>query len=327
MRILLRPLLLLLPALSVAQTREGYVPAGPDVHLFYRIVGTNPDTVIVIHGGPGFTMDYFAKDLEPLAAHHTLVFYDQRGAGKSTLVSDSVGLSGDKFVDDLEAIRQYFHLRQVALLGHSWGAAVVALYAMRYPDRVARLLIVGGMPLRSSERVAVFANLDARRDSAQRAEMKKWYEARVANPGDLEACHRYYVLWFTPFFQDPASMSRSKGDFCDGTPESRRNKIQGVDRYTLQSLGDWDWRPGIGRLQAPVLVIQGSADVIPDSSAREWAATPAHGRLLLLPHVGHFSYLEAPDVFFPAADEFLRGQWPAGAVDVGVHRGSTTDLH
>ena len=101
--------------------QEGYVEAGSGVRLFYRLVGTG-DTIIVLHGGPGFTMEYFAKDLEPLAASHTLLFYDQRGAGRSTLVSDSASLDGKRFAEDLEAVRRHFGLEQVTLLGHSWGA-------------------------------------------------------------------------------------------------------------------------------------------------------------------------------------------------------------
>src|SRR5437588_7199716 len=76
---------------------EGYVESHDGVRLFYRLVGTKPDTVIILHGGPGFTMEYLAKDLAPLAAHHTLIFYDQRGAGRSSLLSDSAALDGQRF--------------------------------------------------------------------------------------------------------------------------------------------------------------------------------------------------------------------------------------
>src|SRR6266849_3889006 len=262
------------------EVHEGYVEAGGGVRLFYRLVGAKPDTVIVLHGGPGFTMEYLAKDLTPLAAHHTLLFYDQRGAGRSSLVSDSAALDGQRFAEDLEAVRQHFRLERVTLLGHSWGAGVAALYASRYPDRIGRLLIVDGIPLRQQEFVQAFEELAAHRDSATRQQMQEWMEARRANPGDPMACHAYYVLWFRPFFADSTAMSRSKGDFCAGTLESRRNKITSVDRFTVASLGAWDWRPSLRRVTAPTLVIQGSADVLPVVGAREWAATLPNGRLL-----------------------------------------------
>src|SRR5688572_12201670 len=88
--------------------RESYVEVDGGVRLFARSVGAKPDTVIVLHGGPGLTMEYLAEDLTPLAEQHTLIFYDQRGAGRSTLVTDSAALDGERFADDLEAVRRHF---------------------------------------------------------------------------------------------------------------------------------------------------------------------------------------------------------------------------
>ncbi|MEA2724089.1 MAG: proline iminopeptidase [Gemmatimonadales bacterium] len=298
---------------SEPELHEGYVQAGGGVKLFYRLVGTKPDTVIVLHGGPGFTMEYLAADLTPLAAHHTLLFYDQRGAGRSSLVTDSAALDGQRFAEDLEAVRKHFGIEHVALLGHSWGAGVAALYGSRYPGRVGRLLIVDAVPLRQEEVVQAFEELDAKRDSATRQQMEKWMALRRADPGDATACHAYYVLWFRPFFVDSTAMGRSQGDFCAGTPASRRNKIISVDRYVAASLGKWDWRPALRRVNAPALVIHGTEDVLPSAGGREWAAALPNARLLLLHGVGHFPYLEAPEAFFPAADGFLRGSWPPAA--------------
>jgi len=175
------------------------------------------------------------------------------------------------------------------------------------------LLIVDGIPLRQQELVQAFDQLAAHRDSATQQQMRKWMDARRANPGDATACHAYYVLWFGPFFVDPSAMSRSQGDFCAGTPESRRNKIASVDRYVVSSLGSWDWRPALRRVNAPALIIHGSADPLPAEGGREWAAALPDARFLLLRGVGHFPYLEAQESFFIAVDTFLRGSWPKGA--------------
>ncbi len=297
---------------------EGYVDAGGGVQLFYRLVGTGRDTLVVIHGGPGFTMDYLAADLEPIAAQHALLFYDQRGTGRSSLVRDSAALDAQRFADDLEALRRHFRLERLAMLGHSWGAGVTALYAIRHPERVGKILIVGGIPVTRQGLDRTFEDLDASRDSASRRRMQEWREARLANPGDAGACRAYYVLWFGPFYGDSAAAGRSKGDFCAGTPESRRNKIEAVDRFTFASLGEYDWRASLRGVGAPLLVIHGSKDVIPAESAREWAAAVPDGRLLLLDGIGHFSYVEAPETFFAAVDEFLDGRWPVEAQAVTV---------
>lgn len=294
-------------------THEGFVEVDDSVRLFFRAVGAGEDTVVVVHGGPGFTMDYFLADLSPLAERHALIFYDQRGTGGSSLVSDSSALDAERFVEDLEALRRHFGLERLTILGHSWGAGVAALYAAAHPENVERLLMVGAIPLRRGPLVEAFQDLDAGRDTATRRQMNEWHEARLADPGDASACRAYYVLWFQPFFGDSTAMSRSEGDFCAGGPDALRNKMNGVDRFTMASLGDWDWRPALRALPAPTLVIHGTADPLPLEGAREWVTTAPEGRLLLLEGVGHFPYLEAPERFFPAVSEFVEGRWPAGA--------------
>jgi proline iminopeptidase len=297
---------------------EGHLDAGAGVRLGYRIVGSGPDTLIVIHGGPGFTMDYLAADFEPLAARHTLVFYDQRGTGRSSLVSDSLALAAAAFADDLEAIRRHLRLDRVNLLGHSWGAGIVALYAQKHPDRLGRLLIVAGLPLTMEGLEASFTRMAQARDSVEVRRMNEAMAARRADPADPDACRAYYELWFRPFFAEPAAMRRSRGDFCAGPPESLRNKMASVDRYTVASLGRFDWRDGMRGMRAPTLVIHGTEDPLLLEYAREWAATLPNGRLLVLEGIGHFSYLEAPERFFSAVDRFLAGEWPSGAKTVGA---------
>ena len=293
--------------------REGYVDAGDAVRLFYRMVGTGGDTVVVLHGGPGFSMSYLAPDLGPLAAHHVLLFYDQRGAGRSTVVADSAALDAQRFADDLEAVRRHFGLSRLTLFAHSWGAAVAALYAARHPDRIARLLIVDGISVRRAHHVRIAQILDSRRDSIGRRRLQQLADARRADPGDRAACRAFFDEWFVAAYADSTAGRRRRGDFCADAPASLANKLTRIDRFTLASLGDWDWRPAMRSVTAPTLVMRGAMDYVPLESAREWAAAPPNGRLLVLDRAGHFPYFETPEGFFLAAEEFLQGRWPAGA--------------
>ena len=165
-------LLLLFVAFSspllAAQTKgtEGYVDAGSGVRLYYRLVGSGRDTLVIVHGGPGMSFEYFGHELDPLASRgHALLFYDQRGAGRSTLVHDSAGLQASRFADDLEAVRRHFKLKSLNTLSHSWGPAVVALYATGHPERLGRTVLLDGIPLRRSELAEAFQQLDASRDT------------------------------------------------------------------------------------------------------------------------------------------------------------------
>lgn len=294
-------------------SQEGYIDAGGGVRLFYRTVGARGDTVVVLHGGPGISMSYLAADLEPLAEQHVLLFYDQRGAGRSTLVADAISLDAQRFVDDLEAVRKHFGLDRLTLLGHSWGAALAAMYAATYPERAGRLLLVNSGGVTHALDEQAFTILNGRRDSVTQRRLQELEATYLANPDDAAACRVYYDLFFSAAFADTTAQKRSRGDFCAGAPEALRNKVENVDRYTVPSLGEWDLRPALGAVTAPTLVIHGAMDPIPLESAREWTMALPNARLLVLERSGHFSYLEVPERFFDAAQSFLRGRWPAGA--------------
>jgi len=304
-----------LPAQSSSPPiREGYVDAGNGVRLFYRLLGTARDTLVIVHGGPGFSSGYFGHDLDALVATgrgHALLFYDQRGAGRSTLVKDSAELSAPRFVADLEAVRRHFKFQKLTMLGHSWGAGVLALYAAQYPERVGRMVIVGGIPLTAQGLAAFFAGLRAGRDSATRRRMSQWEAALAADPEDQTACRESNALFFTPFFVDTTGTTLRHVDFCSDPAPARRNSAI-VNRYTWASLGAYDWRPAVQRVTAPALIIHGDREVIPMEYAREWAAAMPNGRLLIMRGVGHFLYVEDPARFFSAVDTFLTGGWPSG---------------
>ena len=137
------------------QERNGYVVSSEAVRLYYEIRGTGPDTVVVLHGGPGLSSAYLAPDLDLLASDYTLIHYDQRGSGRSSVFTDTTRLRLADHLTDLEALRQHFGLERLVLLGHSWGAGLAALYTQRHPDRVAKLILVdacrrGAPPICSS---------------------------------------------------------------------------------------------------------------------------------------------------------------------------------
>jgi proline iminopeptidase len=304
----------LLPAESSSLSiREGHVDAGNGVWLFYRLFGTGRDTLVIIHGGPGFSSAYFGHDLDALVGTgrgHALLFYDQRGAGQSTLVKDSVGLSALRFVEDLEAVRRHFKFEKMTMLGHSWGAGVMALYAAQHPRRVGRMVSVGGIPLTARGLAVFFDGVQAGRDSASIQRMSQWEATLKANPEDQTACRELKALYFTPFFVDTTGATLQRVNFCSDPPASRRNALV-VSRYTWASLGAYDWRPAMKQVTAPTLIIHGDREVIPMEYAREWAATMPNGRLLIMRGLGHFLYVEDPARFFSAVDAFLAGGWPS----------------
>lgn len=95
---------------------EGYVVTADSVRLFFRVAGRGPDTLVAIHGGPGVDLESIYGGFLPLADRHTVIFYDQRGAGRSTLPSDTLKLAAERQVADLDAVRRHFGLGKVTLV-------------------------------------------------------------------------------------------------------------------------------------------------------------------------------------------------------------------
>ena len=146
--------------------------------------------------------------------------------------------------------------------------------------------------------------------TAERAVVKQWREMRAAGTLTCEVDAK--VMQFV-LVGNPANAAKVKSH-CDLETEQPANLQQHFERSfaSIQklTLTKNDFR----RITAPVLIIHGTFDRnAPYGSGREWASTLPDARLLTIPGAGHASWLEAPDVIFPAIRAFLRGEWPKGA--------------
>jgi len=291
---------------------EGYAVGADSVRLFYRAYGRGGDTVVVVHGFQGNAQGYLAADLLPLAHGRTLLFYDQRGGGRSQAVTDTARLGIESHVRDLEALRRHFGLWKLSLLGHSGGAAVAARYAAEHPDRVRRMVLVAPPPpVRAPYAAELSRAFAARLDSATWRRLAA-LQATLPTAADPRGVCREIVSTVLPraYFADPRAYRRMRGDFCAQPPDRLRTQPARLAAFQ-RTLPD-DWRPALAAITAPVLLIHGGHDVIPVEASRAWAAALPDARLLVLPRADHLPWIEQPARFFEAADRFLQGDWPPG---------------
>ena len=117
---------------------QGYIRVSDGVQLSYRLLGDGGPSLVIIHGqAPGYVTDSYVRSFEPLASHFRVIFYDRRGNGRSTWLTDPELLTVAKHVEDLDAVRRYFDLDRMMLLGESLGAGVTALYAVEHTEHVS----------------------------------------------------------------------------------------------------------------------------------------------------------------------------------------------
>ena len=263
------------------------------VTLFERRIGAGPTTV-VLHGGPGAHHDYLLPAFDALATGRTLIYYDQRGGGRSPVDRDTP-VGWREQVADLEALREAWDIDRLTLAGYSWGGLLAMLYALTHPDRVGRLALISPAPAWKEGRAEFERRFQLRSQAPAliaAREALRHSGLRERDPSAHQA--RLFALAVGGWFHDPARAESL-------TPFRLTERTQ---RGVWESLGDYDLRPALGALELPALVLHGDDDPIPWETARE-TADRLSAAFHLLPECGHVPYVEAFGAFVTLLDGFL----------------------
>lgn len=140
---------------NVYAIQEGFVDAN-GVLIYYKTVGRGAPLMIV-HGGPGASHDYFLPYLMTLARTNKIIFIDERGSGRSEKLEDATKYTVENMVEDVEAVRQALNLGKISLMGHSYGGVLAQAYAFKYQKNLTHL-ILGSTFHSTSAMNAVLAN-------------------------------------------------------------------------------------------------------------------------------------------------------------------------
>ena len=287
---------------------EGYTKAG-DARLFTRSVGSGPP-LIVLHGGPDFDHAYLLPELDQLAAHARLVYYDQRGRGRSAIGVEPNDVSIASEIADLEAIRRSLGVDAVAILGHSWGGLLAMEYTTRHPDRVTHLVLLSPAPASYDDWTDFRESLRAMRGPADVERMREIAAGVAYRAGDIDAEAEYYRVHFRPTVRDARLLARIVGRLrlhFDPAGVLLARAIE--DRlYTETSdVADYDLLPLLAGLDIPALLLHGEHDFIPLDVPTHIARRLPRATLTIVPGVGHFSFIERPDLVELEVARFLEG--------------------
>ncbi|MGW8883785.1 alpha/beta fold hydrolase [Streptomyces sp. NPDC055749] len=263
--------------------------------LAYRVTGEG-SPVVCVPGGPADAV--YLGDLGGLSKHRQLITLDLRGTGGSAVPEDPSSYRCDRLVDDIEALRVHLGLSRMDLLGHSAGANPVTQYAARYPDRVAKLVLIAP----GTRAVGIEITGETRRELARSRRDEPWFPAAFpaleaiteGNGSDWEAIAPFlYGRW-----DDTAR---------DHHAASGPANMEAVRLFAAEGAFDPAATcAALGACAAPVLVLAGEFDLnSPPRSATELAALFPDASLVVQPGGGHYPWLDDPGFFVVATEAFL----------------------
>jgi proline iminopeptidase len=259
--------------------------AAGDIELACTVVGEGTP-LIVLHGAAGLGSTYM-RALDPWAEEFQLVYYDQRGSGRTPL-----GDPQDWFttlVADLEGLRLALGFDAVNLVGHSAGAHLAALYAGLHPQTTSALVLLNSGPPLVPELMQRFGQaMGGRRtpaDDAERAAIEESAEFRSRQPGALE---RHQLNTFLPFFRDRATVERVSLGFTDITAAN----VQSAPARVMGSLSSLNPMRVYADISCPTLVVHSELDPLPVDWSRLLAGTIPGAEYVLLENGSHFSMIE-----------------------------------
>jgi proline iminopeptidase len=279
--------------------------------VWTKRVGNNPRIkLLLLHGGPGATHEYFeAFDSYLPAAGIEYYYYDQLGSAYSDQPDEPELWEVPRFVDEVEQVRQALGLDKdnFYLLGQSWGGALAIEYALKYQQHLKGLVISNMM-----------ASIPAYNDYATRVLMPAMDQAALAEIKRLEAEGRTddprYMELLMPHHYGQHFLRLPTDRWPDPVVRTFKHinpkvyvPMQGPSELGASGkLVDWDRTADLGRITVPTLVIGARYDTMDPAHMEMMAGRVKRGRYLFCPEGSHLAMYDDQKVYMNGLIQFIR---------------------
>ena len=241
-----------------------------DTEIYFDVdgMGLQPDSdrminrpvLFLLHGGPGGDHSSFKTQVATLSDTAQLVFIDHRGSGRSA-PGDQETYTLDNNIDDVDALREYLGLNRISILGSSYGGMVAQGYAIRYPERVANLILSATAPsfrfMEDAKRIV------QERGTSDQVRVCRWlWEGSFTSEEQL---YEYYKV-MGPMYSTRFDMQKLE--------ESWQRGIRNFEQLNFGFAGflqSFDFTDDLHKIRCPTIVLAG---------AHDWICPPNHSRLI-----------------------------------------------
>ncbi len=280
-------------------------------HVWTKRVGNNPRIkVLLLHGGPGMTHEYFeALDSYFPRAGIEYYYYDQLGSAYSDQPDEESLWELPRFVDEIEQVRAALGLERdnFYLLGHSWGGILAIEYALRYQQHLKGLIISNMVPS-----IPAY-NRYARNVLAPAMDQGALGEIRALEAAGKVDDPRYEELLMQHYYVE--HLLRMPADRWPDPLLRSLNKINKKIYVLLQGpselgasgrLEHWDRSADLPHITVPTLAIGARYDTMEPAQMERLARSVRHGRYLYCPQGGHFALYDDQAVYMAGLVRFIR---------------------
>lgn len=284
------------------EIKEGFVSV-KDGKLFYRIAGIGLP-LVVLHGGPGLSQDYLLPQLYKLAENNLVIFYDQRGSGKSLQTKlDETHINIDQFVEDLETLRTSLGFDKFILLGHSWGGLLAMQYAVDHQENLIGLILLNTAPADYKGQKAFIDEFGLRTKDIHN-DIKPFFAYEDFKKLNANQISDLYRKLFSVYFYNPNKVKDLSLNFSVTSAQSGFKVMEEMSKtYWLQP--NVNLFPSLNRLAVPTFILHGKQDIVPAWTAKEIKNAIPQSEIVILDYCDHFPYIEQPHQFFSELNEFL----------------------
>ncbi len=294
---------LLGPALAAAAPAEhGQTFQAPGATLYVEVLGTTAGVpLVVVNGGPGFDHTYEHAAMpgttsawDTLAKRRRVVFYDQRGTGRSAALTPGQSCTLADQIDDLEAVRAHLGADKLDLLGHSWGGFLVMAYAARHPEHIRHLITVDSAAPKWSDTVFLFKDIFP--EGQERSDSYAFGDA-LGDTAASDAAIREYLHWL---FYSPEKRDAFLAQIGSGVYRKSVNEM--IDHDVQR----FDLNPELRKFKFPTLVVTGRFDInVAPSVAYKLYKAIAGSQFAVFERSGHLPFYEEPEAFVRTLESFL----------------------
>jgi proline iminopeptidase len=282
---------------------EGFI-AVEGGRIWYHRVGAGQGTpLVLLHGGPG-SCSYYLKPLLALSADRPVIIYDQLGCGKSDRPTDTTLFTVDRYVRELQTLRDSLGLREIHLLGHSWGAMLAEAYMSTHPTGVRSLILSSPLVTTAQWEHDADSLLRALPDTTRAAIARHEADHTTSSPEYVSATQAYYALYLS---RTPLRPTADGDSIRAGFGRQVYEYMWGPSEFTSTgTLKHFDATQWLRDVKVPTLFIAGEFDEATPSSTRNFSRLVPGAEFVMIPGSGHVTIKDNPDALLAAIRGFLR---------------------